>query len=143
MMKNAESVKLNSQTKFKTSMLRSSLLDFSDAYVLANGSIIIAEVAAAGGNNSIEVVFKNCAPFTNCIVEINNIQIDVVMSMQNLREFSDNYSKNSGSLWQYYRDELALSDAGTLTNVTINGASFKFKQKITSSTANNGTEAVQ
>ena len=57
------------------------------------------------------VAFKNCAPFTNCISETNNIQIDdckdidIVMSLYNLIEYSDNYAKTSGSLWQYYRDE--------------------------------------
>ena len=57
------------------------------------------------------VAFKNCASFPNCISEINNTQIDnamdidIVMPMYNLIEYSDNYSKTSGSLWQYYRDE--------------------------------------
>ena len=62
----------NSQIKFKTSMLRSSLCDYSDAYILVSGTITVAEVAACGGNNGIQVVFKNCAPFTNSISEINN-----------------------------------------------------------------------
>ena len=57
------------------------------------------------------VAFKNCAPFTNCISEINNTQvdnakdIDIVMPMYNLVEYSDNYAKTTGSLWQYFRDE--------------------------------------
>ena len=57
------------------------------------------------------VAFKNFAPFINCISEINNLQIgnakdvDIVMSMYNLIEYSDNYAKTSGSLWQYFRDE--------------------------------------
>ena len=57
------------------------------------------------------IVFKNCAYFTNCISEINNTQvdnakdIDIVMPMYNLVEYSDNFAKTSGSLWQYYRDE--------------------------------------
>ena len=55
-------------------------------------------------------ISKSCAPFTNCISEINNTQIDnvkdidIVMGMYNLIEYSDNYSKTSGSLWHYYRD---------------------------------------
>ena len=55
--------------------------------------------------------FKNCAAFTNCISEINNRQInngkdiDIVMPMYDLIEYSDNYSKTSESLRQYYRDE--------------------------------------
>ena len=58
-----------------------------------------------------KVIFKNCAPFINSIREINNTKIDnakdliVVMPMYNLIEYSNNYSKTSGSLWQYYRDK--------------------------------------
>ena len=58
-----------------------------------------------------ELFFKNCAPFADCISKINNTQrdnlrvIDVVMAMSNLIEYSDNnYSEPSGSLLQYYRD---------------------------------------
>ena len=56
-------------------------------------------------------MFKKCAPFINCKSEINNTEIDnakdidIVMSMYNLIEYSDNYSKTSGCLWQYYKDE--------------------------------------
>ena len=78
-------------------------------HIVASGIITVAALEASGGNNNIEVVFKNCAPFTNCMSEINNTQIDnakdidVVMPMYNLIEYSDSYSKTSGSLWQYYR----------------------------------------
>ena len=65
------------------------------------------------------------------------------MSMYNLIEYSDSYSKISGSLWQYYRDEAALADAGALANFPGNSALFKFRQKITGSTGNDGTKAVQ
>ena len=90
----------NSQIKFKSSMYKSSLCDYSDAYILVSGTITLAEIAAGGGNNDIEVVFKNIAPFTDCISGINKTQtkgnandIDKVMPMYNLREYSDNYSK--------------------------------------------------
>ena len=115
-------------------MLRSSLCDYSDAYILVKGKITITEV----GDNSAArptderdngVASKNYAPFTNCKSEINNTQIDngkdidIVMPMYNLIEYSDNYAKISGSLWQYYIDEpndnLAKSE------------SFKSKIKIT------------
>ena len=65
-----------------------------------SGTITVAALAAGGENNNIKVVIKNCAPFTNCISEIKNTQIDntkdidVVMAMYNLREYSDNYSKH-------------------------------------------------
>ena len=64
-------------------------------------------MAPGRGNNNIQVLFKNCAPFTDCIREIKSIQIDhskdieVVMPMYNLIEYCVNYSKTSGSLWQY------------------------------------------
>ena len=63
---------INSQIEFKTSMLKSSLCDYSDANTLVSGTITVAELAAGGGNNDIEIVFKNYAPFSNCIREINN-----------------------------------------------------------------------
>ena len=81
---------------------------------------------AQAGENPInvneEVVSKNCAPFTDCISEINNTQtdnaedIDVVMPMYNLIEYSDNYLRWSGFLWHYYRDEPALTDVDPTAN---------------------------
>ena len=62
-----------------------------------SGTITVTTLASGGGNNSIQVVFKNCAPFTNCISKINNTQIDnaedinVVIPMYNLIEYSNNY----------------------------------------------------
>ena len=114
------------QIKSKISMLKSSLYDYSDAYILVKGTISIS--AQAGGNlnnEDKEVAFKNCAPSTDCISERNNIKIDhakdidVVMSIYNLIEYSDNYSKTSESLWQYYRDEPALTDAGTILSYLV------------------------
>ena len=69
----------NKQIKFKTSMLRSSLCDYSDAYILVKGNITVNNTAADGAaanNTNKKVIFKNCAPFTNCISEINNTQVD-------------------------------------------------------------------
>ena len=65
------------------------------------------------------------------------------MPMYNLIEYSDNCSKTSGSLWQYYRDEPALTDAGAPDNSSGNSVLFKYKQKITGSTGNNGTKNVE
>ena len=123
---------VNSQVKFKTTMLKSSLCDYSDAYILVKGTISIHNTAAQGAaanNTDKKVIFKNCAPFTNCISEINNTQIDnakdidIVMPMYNLIEYSDNYAKTTGSLWQYCKDipapdnndEIAAFDANNLT----------------------------
>ena len=124
----------NSQIKFQISMLRLILCDYSDAYILASGTITVEALAAIEANSNIKVVFKNCAPFTNYISEINNTQIDnakdidVVMPMYNLIEYSNDYSKTSGSLWQYYRDGLVLTDAGALPDFPGNSASFKYKK---------------
>ena len=107
---------VNSQIKFKTTMLKSSLYDYSDAYIHVKGKITITgegdnDAAKRADERNKGVAFKNCAPFTICISEINNTQIDsckdidVIMPMYNLIECSDNYAKTSGSLWQYYRDE--------------------------------------
>ena len=90
-------------------MLRSSLCDYSDAYILVKGNITVNNTAADGAaanNTNKKVIFKNCAPFTNCISRINNTEIDnaqyidIVIPMNNLIEYSDNYSKITGSLWQ-------------------------------------------
>ena len=70
---------VNSQIKFKTAMLKSSLCDYSDAYILVKGTISVNNTAAqstAANNINKKVIFKSCAPFTNCISEINNTQID-------------------------------------------------------------------
>ena len=86
------------------------------------------------------------------LTKINNTQIDdaqkidVVMSMYNLIEYSDVYSKTSGSLWQYYRDEPALDNNGNIIDFpdgNNNSASFKFVQKITGQTGNGDTKDVE
>ena len=114
--------------------LKSSLCDYLDTYILVKGTITMevagADAAARQADERDKgVIFKNCAPFTNCISEINNTQvgnaqdIDTVMPMYNLIEYSDNYAKTSESLWQYYRDEP--------NNNLADSESFKFKVKIT------------
>ena len=136
---------LNKQIRFKTAMLRSSI---SDTYMLVKGNITVNNTADAGAdaNNTIEkVIFKNCASFTNCICKINNIQIDnaeyinIVMPMYKLIEYSDNYSKTSGSLWQYCKDIPVVDDHDAI--VDFNGAnatdSFNLKTKITGQAADN------
>ena len=102
--------KPSKQIRFKTSMLRSDLCDFSDAYIVVKGTITVTNP----DNNVYDkkLAFKNNAPFLSCISKINNTfidnaeDLDVVMPMYNLLEYSKNYSKTTGSLWNYYRDEL-------------------------------------
>ena len=144
---------VNSQIKFKTTMLKSSLCDYSDAYILVKGTITVNNTAAEGAtanNTDKKVIFKNCTPYTNCISEINNTQvdnakdIDIVMPMYNLIEYSDNYAKTSGSLWQYYLDKPALNN-GTIVGFTENNLtnSLNFKVKITGQTGNDGIKNVE
>ena len=76
---NDETYSVNSQIKFKTTMLKSSLCDYSDAYILVKGTITVNDTTAAdanANNTNKKVIFKNFAPFTNCISEINNTQVD-------------------------------------------------------------------
>ena len=138
---------VNSQINFKTTMLKSSLCDNSDAYTVVKGTITIAGAGADAAARQADerdkgVIFKNCAPFINCISEIDNTQIDnaknidIVMPMYNLIEYSDNYAKTSGCLWQYFRD-----DDGDSDNIGIEDSkSFKSRVKITGKTPNNDNE---
>ena len=93
---------VNKEIRIKTSMLRSNLCDFNDAYIVAKGDITVG--APNNAKRKKVVAFKNNAPFTNCISKINGIKIDnvedlnVVMAMYNLLAYSKNYRKTTGSL---------------------------------------------
>ena len=144
----------NSQIKFKTSMLKSSLCDYSDAYIFVSETITVpytVPAAAAANNFNKKVNFKNCPTFTDCTSEINNTQvdnakdIDAVIPLHHLIEYSGIYLKTSESLWQYCRDKPAVNDNGFIVdfnafNVTD---SFYFKEKITGQTDDNGTKNVE
>ena len=106
-MNQKDSIIIVSNIRFKTSMIRSNLRDYSDAYILVKGTMTVSDTAgesAAVNNVNKKVIFRNCAPFADCINKINNTQIDnvqetdIVMSMCNLIEYSDAYSKTSVSL---------------------------------------------
>ena len=145
----------NKQIKFKTSMLRSSLCDYSDAYILVKGNVTVKNTADDGAdanNTNKNVIFKNCAPFTNSISKINNTQIDndeyidIVMQMYKLIKYSDNYSKISGSLWQYCKNIPAVDDDGDIVifDRTNDTDSANFKSKIIGKTNNDrDTENVE
>ena len=91
----------NKQIRFKTSMLRSDLCDYSDAYIVIKGKIIVANPDNDAYDK--KLAFKNNAPFTSCISKINNTLIDnaedlhIVMPMYNLIEYSKKYRKITGS----------------------------------------------
>ena len=114
-------------------MLRSDLRDFSDAYIVLKGVIAVTNLDDAKRNK--RVAFKNIAPFISCISKINGVQIDntedlnLVMPMYNLLEYSKNSRRITGSWWNYYRHE--LSDPRS-----CNSESFKYKTSITGNTYN-------
>ena len=97
------------QIRFKISMLRSDLCDYIDAYITVEGTITFADPNDA--NYKKRLAFKNNAPFIFCISKINNTftenaeDLDIVMPMYNLIEYSNNNSKTSKNLWNYYRDQ--------------------------------------
>ena len=131
----------NSDTRFKSTILRSNLCDYADSYILVKGGITITgagdDAAARQADERDKcVTFKNFSPFIKCISRTNNTDIDnahdidVAMPMYNLIEYSDNYSNTSGSLWQYCKDNP--------NDNLANSESFKSKVKITGETPNNG-----
>ena len=124
---------LNKEIRIKTSMLRSDLCNFSDAYIVVQGTITV--INPDGGKRNKAAAFKNNAPFINCISKTNGVQIDnaedldVVMLMYNLLEYSKNYRKTTGSMWNYYRDEPS-------NLLSSNSKSFNYKTSITGNTYN-------
>ena len=133
-------------------MLRSVLCHYSDAYIIVKGEI---SVISLPGNNNIRdkrnrpLAFKINAPFISCISKINGELIenaedlDIVMLIYNLLEYSKNYRKTTGSLFNYYRDELTneANDNNSPSKNVINSESFKYKTSILGSTYNIETTA--
>ena len=142
-----KSYKPDSDIKFKTTTLKSKLCDYADAYILVKGTIAITGArdnapARQADERNKGVIFENCASFTKCISRINGIDIDsaqdtdIVMPMYSFIEYSDDYSKTSWSLWQYYKDEP--------NDNLVNSESFKSKVKITGNTlAGSNTKDVE
>ena len=113
-------------------MLRLDLCDYSGAYIVVKWDITLEGDNSANKTNK-NLAFKDNAPFINCISKINGVRIDnaedldVVMPMYNLLEYSKNYRKTTGSLWNYYRDKL--------TNpLSSDSESFKYKTNIAGKT---------
>ena len=104
-------------------------------------------------NNDKKVVFKHCAPFTDCISEINNTQVnntkevDIVMPRYNLIEYSNNYLKTSANLWQYCRDKPSQNNydgnVAGFNEANVTTHSFKLKEKISVKIDNNGAKHAQ
>ena len=103
----------NTEIKFLTSSLESSLCDYSDAHILVTGTINVTV-----GDNNTKVAFKNCTPFKKCMTEINEtfvdeaVHTDIAIPMYNLIEYSDDYSDTSGTLWHIKRDDQPIDNNG-------------------------------
>ena len=156
---------VNKGIRIKTSMLRSNLCDFNDAYIVVNGNITAtkkrftaddieapdntpAKVAATNtANNNVfgekKMVFKNNASFINSVSKINCVKIDnaedldVLMLMYNLLEYSKNYKKTTGSLWNYYRDETNSGVNDGMDNSIMGSKSFDYKAHFIGSATHN------
>ena len=150
---NAENrYKPSKQTRFKTSMLRSDLCDFSEVYIGVKGDITLIKTNERRFTDIRNrfLAFKNNIPFTNCISKINTVLIentedlDVVIPMYSLLEYSKNYRKTTKSLWNYYRDEPNNSPLNDDDHPTVNynadpitnSESFKQKSSVTGKTSN-------
>ena len=130
-------------------MLRSDLCDFTDASIVVKGTITLTKTKERGiiDIRSRFLAFKNNAPFTNCISNINNVLIgnaedlDAVMSMHNLLEYSKNYRKTTRSLWNYYRDKPNDFPANNFNaNPIAYFESFKYKSSLAGKTTNANQE---
>ena len=117
--------------KFETRVIKSSPFDYSDAYILVTG-----DMAAIGCDDNTKVAYKNWSPFTKSITHINDEHIDgadnldIIMPMYNLIEYSNNYSDTSGSLWQFKRDEKSINNGVPVNVNTTNSTSFKYKSSL-------------
>ena len=145
----------NKSIRFKTPMLRSNLCDYSDAYILVKGTISVTALGANNGANNIRdkknrpLILKNSASFVSRIARINGELIedaddlDIVMSMYNLLEYSKNYRKTIGSLYNYYRDESSDdADDNNFDNIeVVNSDTFNYKNKIIGNTYNVNADA--
>ena len=136
----------NKSIRFKTPMLRSDLCDYADAYILVNGTVRVTAAVSANNIRDIKnrkLILKNNAPFVSCITRINGELIedtddlDIVMPMYNLLEYSKNYRKAIGSLYNCYRDELTNDNNNNFANRNVvNSNNFKYKNKIIGNTYN-------
>ena len=120
-------------------MLRSSLCDYSDAYILVKGTITVANTADQDADQNDGNIMNN--------MQVDDAHgIDVVKPMYNLLEYCDKHSKTSGLLQQYCKDENALDDNDDIADFTVANSitdSFKIKEKIPGQTDNNGTKNVE
>ena len=133
----------NKSIRFKTPMLRSDLCDSTGAYILVNVTITVTGNHPRDRQNR-TLILKNNAPFISCITRIDGELIedaedlDIVMPMYNLLEYSKNYRKTIGSLYNYHRHELSDDNENdNFDNIkVVNSKAFKYKNKIIGNTYN-------
>ena len=116
--------------KYNTRVLKPNLCDYAETYILVNGTI-----RATNAVNATRLALKNCVPFTKCNLEINDQHVDtaenldIVMLMYNLIEYSENYQDSSATIYQYKRDVPPEADAAA--DLTANNSdSLKYKIKL-------------
>ena len=133
----------NNSIKFETETFKLSFCDYSDSFILLTRDITVAK------NNDTEFASKNCALFSTCKTEMNDVfndeanHIDIAMTMYNLTECSDNYADTPGSLWQFERDEVPADNTDLAVN---NFESFKYKADLlgkTTSVANDSNSSAK
>ena len=126
---------------YNAEVLKSNLCDYNDAYILVRGNITIK------GHQATQIAFKSCAPFTKCITKIDGTTIDdaenldLVMPMYNLIEYSSNYSETTGNLWFYSKDEATNFNADVANN-NNNFKSFMHKAKLLENTEADGGNGI-
>ena len=117
----------DSTIKFETKVIKPSLCDYSDAYILVTGNMKYADIAADSN-----VAFKNCAPFTRCATHINDEHVNIAQNLPNynLIEYSDNYADSYGSLYKFKRDEFPTNDRYPNNIALDNSTFFKYKASL-------------
>ena len=117
--------------KFSTEILKPFICDYSDAYIL-----VIGEIRVAGGDDNTKAASKNCHPFTRSDIQLNDEHLDtcenldLIMNMYNLIEYSDNHSDSTASLYHFKRQEPNYDNAEAIQDLDIGSSSFKYKSSL-------------
>ena len=106
---------------YNREVLKSNFCDYNGAYILVRGDITIV------GDNGVQLPFENCATFIKCITKIDAEDLDIVMPIYNLLEYSWNYSDMKDSLRFYLKDEATTFNAGLEDSVAFDSFACKTK----------------
>ena len=130
----------NNTIKSDTEVVKPFLYDYFDAYILVTG-----DIRCVGGNSNTKYAFKNCNPFVKSIIPLNDVKIensdnlDIIMNMYNLIEYSDNYSDSTGSLYQFKRQEPSTNNDPLAVDTS---SSFKYKFDLLGNTAEESADKI-